>query len=118
VLLRLRDEYPPVPLLITENGAAFTDRMTADGAMHDPQRVDYLHAHLHACHRAIGEGVPLRGCFVWSVFDTFEWACGYAKRFGIVHVDYDSQVRTPKDSARYYSGVARSGSLPSHNQRP
>jgi beta-glucosidase len=112
VLVRLRDEYPPVPLLITENGAAFDDRVSEDGAVHDPRRVAYLDAHLRACHRAISDGVPLRGYFVWSVFDNFEWACGYDKRFGVVHVDYDTQQRTPKDSAGFYSQVLRSGELP------
>ena len=74
--------------------------------------VAYLDAHLRACHRAIEDGVPLRGYFVWSVFDNFEWACGYARRFGIVHVDYETQVRTPKDSAGFYSEVLRTGALP------
>ena len=112
VLTRLRDEYPAVPLLITENGAAFDDQVSADGAVHDPDRVAYLDAHLRACHRAIEDGVPLRGYFVWSVFDNFEWACGYTRRFGIVHVDYDTQTRTPKDSAGFYSRVLRTGALP------
>ncbi len=112
VLTRLRDEYPAVPLLITENGAAFTDRVSEDGSVHDPDRVAYLDAHLRACHRAIEDGVPLRGYFVWSIFDNFEWSCGYTRRFGIVHVDYDTQVRTPKDSAGFYSRVLRTGTLP------
>jgi beta-glucosidase len=112
VLLRLRDEYPAVPLLITENGAAYDDRVSPDGAVHDPHRVAYLDAHLRACHRAITDGVPLRGYFVWSVFDNFEWACGYDKRFGVVHVDYSTQQRTPKDSAGFYSHVLRNGALP------
>jgi beta-glucosidase len=112
VLTRLRDEYPAVPLLITENGAAFTDRISEDGAVHDPDRIAYLDAHLRACHQAIEDGVPLRGYFVWSVFDNFEWACGYGRRFGIVHVDYRTQQRTPKDSAGFYSRVLRTGALP------
>ena len=116
VLTRLRDEYPPVPLLITENGAAFPDQVSEDGEVHDPDRVAYLDAHLRACHRAIEDGVPLRGYFVWSVFDNFEWACGYARRFGIVHVDYDTQQRTPKDSAGFYSRVLRTGALPDVSQ--
>ncbi len=112
VLSRLRSDYPEIPLLITENGAAFDDQVGPDGEVHDPRRVAYLDSHLRACHRAISDGVPLHGYFVWSVFDNFEWAWGYAKRFGVVHVDYTSQRRTPKDSARYYSGVARAGELP------
>jgi beta-glucosidase len=118
VLVRLRDEYPAVPLLITENGAAFPDQVSEDGAVHDPDRVAYLDAHLRACHRAIEDGVPLRGYFVWSVFDNFEWACGYARRFGIVHVDYDTQQRTPKDSATFYSQVLRTGALPDPSDLP
>jgi beta-glucosidase len=112
VLTRLRDEYPAIPLLVTENGAAFSDQVSADGEVHDPDRVAYLNSHLRACHQAIEDGVPLRGYFVWSVFDNFEWACGYARRFGIVHVDYETQVRTPKDSAVFYSEVLRTGALP------
>jgi beta-glucosidase len=112
VLTRLRDEYPAIPLLITENGAAFDDEKSADGGVHDPDRVAYLDGHLRACHQAIVDGVPLRGYFVWSIFDNFEWACGYDRRFGIVHVDYDSQQRTRKDSASFYSDVLRGGALP------
>jgi beta-glucosidase len=112
VLTRLRNEYPAVPVLVTENGAAFTDRVNDDGTIHDPDRVAYLDAHLRACHRAIEDGVPLRGYFVWSVFDNFEWAWGYSRRFGIVHVDYDTQLRTPKESAAFYSRVLRAGGLP------
>lgn len=112
VLTRLREEYPAVPLLITENGAAFADQVGEDGVVHDRERIGYIDAHLRACHQAITDGVPLQGYFVWSIFDNFEWACGYAKRFGIVHVDYDSQQRTPKDSAAFYSEVVRTGDLP------
>ena len=115
VLVRLRDEYPAVPLLITENGAAFADLVGADGSVHDPDRIAYLDAHLRACHRAMADGVPLRGYFVWSVFDNFEWAFGYARRFGIVHVDYDTQTRTPKDSAGFYSRVLRTGAIPARH---
>ena len=107
LLGRLRDEYPPVPLVITENGSAWDDVVSADGAVHDPARVDYLHSHLTAAGAALAEGVDLRGYFAWSLLDNFEWAQGYAKRFGIVHVDYATQQRTPKDSARAYADVIR-----------
>ena len=92
--------------------------MSEDGEVHDPDRVAYLDAHLRACHRAIEGGVPLRGYFVWSVFDNFEWACGYSRRFGIVHVDYDTQARTPKDSAGFYSRVLRTGELQDLSNHP
>jgi len=111
VLVRLKDEYPAVPLVITENGAAFADVPDEDdGVVHDLDRIGYVRDHLVACARAIDDGVPLRGYFLWSVFDNFEWAEGYAKRFGLVHVDYRTQVRTPKASARWYADVLRTRS--------
>jgi beta-glucosidase len=105
LLLRLDRDYPSLPLYITENGAAF------DEQVHDTNRVAYLKAHLLACRVAIERGVPLRGYFAWSLLDNFEWSFGYAQRFGIVHVDFDTQVRTPKDSARWYADVIRRGGL-------
>lgn len=111
VLLRLRDEYPTVPLVITENGAAFDDFVDENGGVHDWRRIEYVRGHLAACARAIEAGVPLQGYFLWSVFDNFEWAEGYAKRFGLVHVDYASQIRTPKDSAHWYASVVAGRSL-------
>lgn len=105
VLLRLDRDYPPLPLYVTENGAAFDDEV------HDAKRVAYLKAHLLACQEAIERGVPLQGYFVWSLLDNFEWSYGYAQRFGIVHVDFDTQVRTLKDSARWYSDVIRRGAI-------
>lgn len=111
VLARLRRDYPPIPLYITENGAAFDDVVGPDGAVDDADRVAYLAGHLHACHRAIAAGVPLRGYFAWSLMDNFEWASGYAKRFGLVRVDYPTQQRTPKSSAGWYARVIRRGGL-------
>ncbi|MFJ3582522.1 GH1 family beta-glucosidase [Streptomyces sp. NPDC090127] len=111
LLVRLRDELPGVPLVITENGAAYDDYADPEGAVHDPERVAYLDAHLAAAHRALADGVDLRGYFLWSLLDNFEWAYGYGKRFGIVHVDFPSQRRTPKDSARWYAEVIRRGGL-------
>jgi beta-glucosidase len=110
LLERLHNDYG-VPLLITENGAAYPDGPSAEtGEVHDQERIDYLDGHLRACHDAISHGVDLRGYFVWSLLDNFEWSEGYAKRFGIVHVDYTTQSRLPKDSARWYSKViARNG---------
>ncbi|MFV2119362.1 GH1 family beta-glucosidase [Streptomyces sp. Act-28] len=112
LLTRLRDELPHVPLMITENGAAYDDYADPSGDVHDPERVAYLHQHLTAVHRALADGVDVRGYFLWSLLDNFEWAYGYGKRFGIVHVDFASQRRTPKDSARWYADVIARGGLP------
>jgi beta-glucosidase len=102
MLVRIKREYPPIPLYVTENGAAFED-VFENGDVHDPERVSYIHDHIEACRRAITAGVDLRGYFVWSLLDNFEWAEGYSKRFGIVRVDYKNQTRIMKDSARWYS---------------
>ncbi|ATW51698.1 GH1 family beta-glucosidase [Streptomyces xantholiticus] len=111
LLIRLRDDLPGVPLVITENGAAYDDYADPSGEVHDPERVAYLHAHLSAVHRAIGEGADVRGYFLWSLLDNFEWAYGYSKRFGIVHVDFATQRRTFKDSAHWYAEVIARGGL-------
>ncbi|NUK03161.1 beta-glucosidase [Streptomyces lunaelactis] len=111
LLTRLRDDLPGVPLVITENGAAYDDYADPSGAVHDPERVAYLQSHLAAVHRAIGDGADVRGYFLWSLLDNFEWAYGYSKRFGIVHVDFATQRRTFKDSARWYADVIARGGL-------
>jgi beta-glucosidase len=106
VLKWVSTRYGRPPIYITENGAAFYDPPTAsEDRVRDPLRVDYLRAHLLAAHAAMQQGVDLRGYFLWSLLDNFEWALGYAKRFGIVHVDYATQQRTLKDSARFYAEV-------------
>jgi beta-glucosidase len=107
LLLRLRDEAPGLPLVITENGSAWPDEVGTDGAVHDPERTDYLLRHLAAMTAAIDQGADVRGYFAWSLLDNYEWARGYAQRFGLVHVDYGTQRRTPKDSARAYAEVLR-----------
>ncbi|WP_024286315.1 GH1 family beta-glucosidase [Cellulomonas sp. KRMCY2] len=112
LLLQLRDEYPHVPLMVTENGAAYPDVVAADGTVDDPKRVAYLDSHVRQMHRAIADGVDLRGYFVWTLLDNFEWAEGYKARFGIVHVDVETQRRTPKTSAAWLGAVARSNRLP------
>ncbi|MFD7975442.1 GH1 family beta-glucosidase [Streptomyces sp. NPDC059071] len=112
LLVRLRDELPDVPLVVTENGAAYDDYADPSGQVKDPERVAYLHAHLAAVHRAIEDGADVRGYFLWSLLDNFEWAYGYSKRFGIVHVDFATQRRTFKDSARWYADVIARGGLP------
>jgi beta-glucosidase/6-phospho-beta-glucosidase/beta-galactosidase len=105
LLARLSRDHPGVPLLITENGAALEDEVSGDGRVHDPVRVDFLRRHFAAAHEAIAAGVDLRGYFVWSFMDNFEWAMGYRPRFGVVYVDYDTQRRIPKDSARLVRDV-------------
>ncbi|HYT26632.1 MAG TPA: GH1 family beta-glucosidase [Actinomycetota bacterium] len=107
VLSGLAREGVAPALYVTENGAAFADQADPDGRVRDPRRVAYLDAHFRAAARAIAEGVPLRGYFVWSLLDNFEWAFGYTKRFGLAYVDYPTQRRIVKDSGRYVREVAR-----------
>jgi beta-glucosidase len=101
LLLRLQRDYPVPPLVITENGAAFRDEVV-DGRVHDAARVAYLERHIGALAEALALGVPVSGYMAWSLIDNFEWTRGYAKRFGLVHVDYATQRRTLKDSGRWY----------------
>lgn len=106
VLVRVNDEYANGrPIYVTESGASFEDYATPDGQVHDPERVSYLRSYLNAAGQAIDEGANLAGYFAWSFLDNYEWAEGYSKRFGLVHVDYSTQTRTPKDSAHWYSGL-------------
>ncbi|MEU3192683.1 GH1 family beta-glucosidase [Streptomyces sp. NPDC006992] len=112
LLLRFHREAPGTPLYVTENGACYPDAPDAEGRFHDPERLSYLRRHLRAVHRAVEEGADVRGYFTWSLLDNFEWAWGYDKRFGLVHVDYPTQRRTPRSSAAWYARVARSGELP------
>jgi beta-glucosidase len=115
LLLRLHRDYPLPPTYITENGGAFPDRMDADGRVRDADRTEYLKQHIAALAMAMRQGVPMAGYMVWSLMDNFEWASGYAKRFGIVHVDYASQARTLKDSALWWRDMlARQAAL--HSQ--
>ncbi len=105
LLIQLKNDYGFPAYYITENGAAYADQVSADGQVDDPRRVAYLRDHFIQAARAIAEGVPLRGYFVWSLLDNFEWSHGYTKRFGLVHTDYATQQRIPKTSARWYSRV-------------
>jgi beta-glucosidase len=108
-LLWVKERYGDRPIYVTENGAAFFDPPTVGTTqLEDPLRVAYLEQHVQAVGAALAKGVDLRGYFVWSLLDNFEWALGYSKRFGIVHVDFDTQRRTPKASARFYSQVIAS----------
>jgi beta-glucosidase len=105
-LMWVKDRYGNPPVYVTENGAAFFDPPVVEGErLADPLRVDYYRKHLRAVHDARAAGADVRGYFAWSLLDNFEWSLGYSKRFGIVHVDFESQKRTPKDSAHFYSRV-------------
>ncbi|MFJ5897142.1 GH1 family beta-glucosidase [Streptomyces sp. NPDC093064] len=107
LLLRLTHEYGARKLYVTENGSAFPDTVGPDGTVDDPERQDYLVGHLAACASAARKGAPLAGYFAWSLLDNFEWAYGYAKRFGLVHVDYATQARTIKGSGHRYADIVR-----------
>jgi beta-glucosidase len=107
VLTRVHREYPHLPLYITENGAAFDDEPTPGDGVRDPERIAYLDSHFRVARKAIDDGVDLRGYFVWTLMDNFEWGWGFSKRFGLVHVDYETLRRTPKDSARWFAAVTR-----------
>jgi beta-glucosidase len=102
LLTRLHRDYPGLPMVVTENGAAFDDKPDSSGYVADDDRTSYLAAHIAAVAEARRQGADIRGYFAWSLLDNFEWAEGYAKRFGIVHVDYESQRRTPKQSALWF----------------
>ncbi|MFH9431498.1 GH1 family beta-glucosidase [Streptomyces sp. NPDC017615] len=105
LLLRLTEEYGARKLYVTENGSSFPDLVGPDGTVDDPERRDYLETHLAACASAARKGAPLAGYFAWSLLDNFEWAYGYAKRFGLFHVDYATQARTMKASGRRYAEI-------------
>jgi beta-glucosidase len=110
VLLDLKTKYGNPAVYITENGCAFNDQPDGRGFCADWARVNFLREHFRAAYAAIRAGVDLRGYYVWSLLDNFEWAWGYSRRFGLVRVDYDTQRRIPKQSALWYSGViARNG---------
>jgi len=96
---------------ITENGVPYIDAVQANGEIHDLGRREYLRNHLISLHRAVQEGFDVRGYFLWSLMDNYEWAEGYAKRFGILHVDYGTLRRTPKLSAHWYSKVIESNAV-------
>lgn len=112
LLVRIDQEYTKIPLYITENGAAFDDYVGTDGVVRDPDRIRYLTEHLEACRGAIDDGVNLKGYFIWSLLDNFEWGFGYSRRFGIVWIDYDTGRRIPKSSFRWYQGVTATNELP------
>ncbi|WP_141736123.1 GH1 family beta-glucosidase [Oligoflexus tunisiensis] len=112
LLVRLQMEYQPRSLYITENGAAYDDAPDAQGRIRDERRVRYLQKHARAMQEALDQGVNLKGYFLWSLFDNFEWAYGYQKRFGMVWVNYETQERLPKDSALWYRDLIQTRVIP------
>ena len=105
VLNRVKADFPVPPIYITENGAAFPDAVSPDGLIHDEKRIDYLHQYLGQLRLAMQDGVDVRGYFLWSLLDNFEWSHGFSKRFGLVRVDYETLERTIKDSGHWYAQV-------------
>jgi beta-glucosidase len=112
LLHRIHDDYPSVPIVITENGAAYDDELSPDGTVEDQARLDYLEQHISAVATAAEEGVPVTGYFAWSLLDNFEWAEGFAKRFGIVYVDFETQQRVVKASGHWYAGLLAASHQP------
>jgi len=112
LLMKLHRDYAPSKVMITENGAAFADKVDEDGKVHDERRIAFLRGYLSQVHRAIQEGAPVRGYFVWSLLDNFEWSFGFSKRFGIVYVDYTTQERIIKDSGWWYKRVIEENAVP------
>lgn len=106
ILSQVQRDYPAIPIYLTENGAAFDD-VAVDGVVHDANRIEFLETHLASLATLRAQGVDIRGYFAWSLLDNYEWSEGYAKRFGIVHVDYETQKRTPKDSAHWYADLIK-----------
>ena len=102
ILHFIHETWRPKALVVSENGAAFDDEPDASGRVADPGRIAYLRGHIDACERAIAAGIPLKGYFAWSLLDNFEWSWGYSKRFGLVHVDFKTMERRPKDSYYWY----------------
>src|SRR5262249_12635333 len=101
-LIDLHRTYAPREIVVTENGAAYPDTVGPDGRVDDTKRLEYLARHVAAASEALEAGVPLTGYHVWSLLDNFEWSLGYSRRFGVIHVDYENQRRTPKASALWY----------------
>jgi beta-glucosidase len=111
ILTRVHEDYAPAALYVMENGAAFNDRVV-DGAVNDPERESFIHQHLLQVHEVIEAEVPVRGYFVWSLLDNFEWNKGYALRFGLVHVDFKTQERIIKRSGHWYADAASENGIP------
>ena len=111
ILKRVQDDYSPQSIYITENGAAFPDRVDEDGKIKDNQRINYLKEHLSFTHKAIEEGIRLKGYFIWSLIDNFEWTHGYSDRYGLIYIDYPTQKRIFKESAYWYRKVVENNGI-------
>ncbi len=111
VLTRVAREYTPLPLIVTETGIALHDYVDPDGLVRDDERIAFYESHIRAARQAIDDGVPLVGFFPWSLLDDFEWSWGYGYRYGMHYVDYATQARIPKDSARWFAEVTRANGL-------
>jgi beta-glucosidase len=111
ILGRVYFDYNFPNIYITENGAAYPDVLNEQGQVNDPLRVAYYNDHLQSVSKAISMGVPVRGYFAWSLMDNFEWSFGYTKRFGLIYVDFETQERVLKDSARWYKGVIQANKI-------
>jgi beta-glucosidase len=111
LILRVRKEYTTLPIYITENGAAFNDRVTREGKIHDNKRIDYLKKHLSKVADLNRKGADIRGYFLWSLIDNFEWGHGYSKRFGIIYINYETQKRILKDSAMWYKDLIQTRTI-------
>jgi beta-glucosidase len=114
LLVRVGAEYGPARIFVTESGAAWPDPVTPSGTFEDKERTDYLERHIEACAAAATRGSPVAGYFVWSLLDNFEWAYGYDKRFGLVHVDFATQRRTIKASGHRYADLIRASRATGH----
>lgn len=111
VLTWVTDTYGQIPIYISENGACDNTEVGLDGKVNDQMRIDYLRSHITEVHRALHSGVNMKGYIAWSLMDNFEWAFGYSMRFGIIHVDYRTLKRTPKESYYWYQKLIRKGYL-------
>ena len=111
LLLRLDNDCNKIDIIISENGAAFDDKIDEHGNINDVERMEYIKEHLIHAHKAIEKGVNLKGYYLWSLLDNFEWSYGYSKRFGIIHVDHKSQKRTIKNSGYLYKDIIKNNGL-------
>jgi|SRR5208283_4201506 len=107
LLIRLRKDYPGIRIIITENGVSYRDMINREGKVVDENRIDFLHRYLSSVHRAIQEGVDIRGYHVWTLMDNFEWAHGFSQRFGLAYTDFSTQKRIIKTSGYWYKEVIR-----------
>ncbi len=112
LLMYLKQRFPTLDVMVTENGSAWDDQPADGNVIHDPRRVRYLREHVSALAQALVEGANVRGYYAWSLIDNFEWNSGYTKRFGLIGIDYDTQERTWKDSASLYERIVHANAIP------